>query len=105
MPLLARAKRIVLTTAIERDEDEENVIARLDGLARQLAWNGVNAEKECIIGDGAATHELLFSAAQACAADLIVLGAYRHSPLHEVLFSGCTQFFVNDCDRLVLLMH
>jgi nucleotide-binding universal stress UspA family protein len=48
---------------------------------------------------------LLSSAAQACGADLVVLGAFGHSRMREVLFGSCTQSVIRDADTPVLLMH
>jgi nucleotide-binding universal stress UspA family protein len=102
MPFLIAAKRVVVASVAERNED---LAAAVAGVVRHLAWNRVPAEAQIIKGDGGATPRLLAAAAQACGADLVVLGAYGRSQLREMLFGGCTQAFIRDADRPVLLMH
>jgi len=48
---------------------------------------------------------VLASAADACAADLMVMGAYGHSRMREVIFGGCTQAVIGHAERPVLLLH
>ena len=48
---------------------------------------------------------LLSSAAQDCGADLVVLGAYGRSRMHEILFGSCTQSMIRNAETAVLLMH
>ena len=55
--------------------------------------------------NGKAIPGLLSSAAQDCGADLVVLGAYGRSRMHEMLFGSCTQSVISNADRPVLLMH
>jgi nucleotide-binding universal stress UspA family protein len=47
----------------------------------------------------------LAAEAQECKADLVVMGAYGHSRMRELLFGGCTRAFISYADRPVLLMH
>lgn len=72
---------------------------------RHLAWNGISSEIRIIKAEGGGPPELLAAAAEGCDADLVVLGAYGHSQLREMLFGGCTQSFLRQADRPVLMMH
>ena len=38
-------------------------------------------------------------------ADLVVLGAYGRSRMHEILFGSCTQSMIRNAETSVLLMH
>ena len=102
MPLLINAKRVVIVGVIENDE---NVADALSDVARQLGWNGVRSEIRTIAANGAAVPGLLSSAAQDCGADLVVLGAYGRSRMHEILFGSCTQSMIRNAETAVLLMH
>jgi nucleotide-binding universal stress UspA family protein len=102
MPLLINAKRVVIVGVIENDE---NVADALSELARQLGWNGVRSEIRTITANGAAVPGLLSSAARDCGADLVVLGAYGRSRMHEILFGSCTQSMIRNAETSVLLMH
>jgi len=44
-------------------------------------------------------------AAQECGADLVVLGAYGRSHVHEILFGSCTQAVIRSAERSVFVMH
>jgi len=101
MPFLVRADRVVVASVAENEGPAETI----GDVARQLAWNGVHAETRTIAATGAAVSVLLASAAQECDADLVVLGAYGHSRMREVLFGSCTQSVIRNADRPVLLMH
>jgi nucleotide-binding universal stress UspA family protein len=101
-PFLAQAKRVVFVGVAERGED---TAAAIDDVVRQFAWHGVPAEVQVITPNGRPVQELLAAAAKACAADLVVSGAYGHSRLREAVFGGCTQSFIRHSDRHVLLMH
>jgi nucleotide-binding universal stress UspA family protein len=102
MPFLANAKRVLITTVAEKDED---VAESMSALVCHLSLHRVPAEVQVIKATGGAVSELLASPAQACGADLVVLGAYGHSRMREALFGGCTQSFIHNAERPVLLMH
>jgi len=102
MPFLIHARRVVIVSVAENDE---NVADALSDVARQLGWNGVRSEIRTIAANGAAVPGLLSSAAQDCGADLVVLGAYGRSRMHEILFGSCTQSMIRNAETSVLLMH
>jgi nucleotide-binding universal stress UspA family protein len=102
MPFLTRAQRVVVVSVAE---DGENLAESINDVARQLAWNGIDAETRIIAAKDGTVPALLASAAQECGADLVVAGAYGRSRMHEVLFGSCTQSMVRKADRPVLLMH
>jgi nucleotide-binding universal stress UspA family protein len=56
------------------------------------------------IGDGAFGQALL-DKAHALGADLLVMGAYHHSPLREMIFGGVTRYMLDHADLPVLLRH
>ena len=102
MPFLIHARRVVIVSVAENDE---NVADALGDVARQFAWNGVRSEIRTIALNGATVPGLLSSAAQDCGADLVVLGAYGRSRVHEILFGSCTQSMIQNAETSVLLMH
>jgi nucleotide-binding universal stress UspA family protein len=102
MPFLANAKRVLVTSIAEKGEDAAESVG---AVVRQLSLHRVPAQEHVIKANGGSVPQLLASAAQACDADLVVLGAYGHSPMREALFGGCTQSFIHHADRPVLLMH
>jgi nucleotide-binding universal stress UspA family protein len=101
-PLLARAKRVVFASVVERDE---SVSEALEDLARQFAWNGVSAEVRVIPASSRAVPAALSAAAEDCGADLVVMGAYGRSRARALIFGTCSEAFLDDGDRPMLLMH
>jgi nucleotide-binding universal stress UspA family protein len=102
MPFLRHARRVVVVSIAENGDDPGESLAEV---SRQLAWNGVRAELRTVLSSGGSIPALLSAAAQECAADLVVLGAYGRSRMHEMLFGSCTQAVIRNADRSVLLMH
>ena len=105
LPLLLSAERVVLVTI---PEDEAGVDAAKEGLhqtARQLAWHGLLAETQLITDDGRPPADVLTSVALSRKASLLVMGAYGHSRMRQIVFGGCTQHFLRDAPAAVLLAH
>lgn len=101
-PLLAKAKRVVFASVMERDR---SVNEAMQDLARQFAWNKVATEVRVIPADTRKIPDALAAAADACGADLVVMGAFGQSRTHELLFGSCTEAFIRHADRPILLMH
>jgi len=102
MPILAKAKRVVFTSIVERDE---SVIDAVKDLARQFAWNGVATETQIIPAKGRKIPGMLSAAAAECSADLVVMGAFGASRARQIIFGSCTEAFLRHADRPILLMH
>lgn len=67
--------------------------------------HGIAAQMHVMrIGDGPFGQALL-DKAHALGADLLVMGAYYHSPLREMLFGGVTRYMLDHADLPVLLRH
>jgi nucleotide-binding universal stress UspA family protein len=102
MPFLMKARRVVVVSIAENGGNPAESLAEV---ARQLAWNGVRAELRTVLSSGGGIPALLSAAAQECSADLVVLGAYGRSRMHEILFGSCTQAVIRNAETAVLLMH
>jgi nucleotide-binding universal stress UspA family protein len=102
MPFLAKARRVVVVSIAENGDDPAESLAEV---ARHLSWNGVRAELRTILSSGGGIPALLSTAAQECGADLVVLGAYGRSRMHEILFGSCTHAVIRNAETSVLLMH
>jgi len=102
MPILANAKRVVFTNVAERDEDGTEAV---HNLARQFAWNGISTQAQVIPANGSGIPGALSAAAEDCGADLVVMGAYGHSRVRELIFGSRTEAFIRRADRPILLMH
>lgn len=99
LPLLARAKEVVVMTV-----DEESGSADADRLVRNLAWHGVQASAERLSPDGREAPEILVAAA-AERSGLLVMGGYGHSRVREWVFGGFTRQVLEAAPLPVLLAH
>ena len=101
MPLLAKAKQILVVTVAEEEglSDEEG--ARL---ATSLAWHGLNASTRHLRPDRLGAADTLLAAAAEQSA-LVVMGAYGHSRLREWVFGGFTEHVLRGAAVPVLMMH
>jgi nucleotide-binding universal stress UspA family protein len=101
-PILTKASRVVFASVLERDEGGAEAV---NDIARQFGRNGVAAEAQTIAANGKKIPDLLAEAAEACGADLLVMGAFGHSRARELLFGSCTEAFIKHADKPILLMH
>jgi nucleotide-binding universal stress UspA family protein len=102
MPLIAKSERVVFAGVQEK---ANNIEEALNDVAAQFRWSGVPADVCVIPSNGRPIAEALAATAEACAADLMVMGAYGHSRMREVIFGGCTQAVIGHAERPVLLLH
>ena len=49
--------------------------------------------------------QTLLDEAHRVAADLLVMGAYAHSPLRELLLGGVTRYMLTHADLPILMRH
>lgn len=74
-------------------------------LVRHLARHSVKAESATAVGSGAPVGELILSRAADVEADLIVMGAYGHSRVRELLLGGATRTLLETMTVPVLMAH
>jgi nucleotide-binding universal stress UspA family protein len=87
MPLLTEAEKVVVAEVVEGAPSANDAAT----VAAQLAWHGPRAEARTIRADSRPVAALLSSAAEACSADLVVMGSYSTGPMREEIFGGCTR--------------
>lgn len=102
MPILSKAEAVVILTV--GDEDD------LDGpdghtLARSLEFRGVKADIVETRGDDQSDGEAVLDAVKDLEADLLVMGAYSHSRLRELIWGGVTQEVIEGAKIPVLMNH
>ncbi len=103
MPLIAKARRVVVVSVEENGSEE--LPDAVEEIVRELAWNGITAEAHIIEHNARSTGDVLFAAAASHGVGLMVMGAYGHRHLREVLFGGCTQSAIEGAACPVFLMH
>ncbi|HTV95643.1 MAG TPA: universal stress protein [Steroidobacteraceae bacterium] len=101
-PLLEQAHEVVL---LHLAGEGSGSGAGLEHLARQLEWHGITAEIKLIeTGNEHPPYQLAREAAE-LRADLLVVGAFGHSRLREIVFGGVTRSLLEHANVPVLMMH
>ena len=103
LPLLARAETVeVLIIDYERQLERHGQKPGAD-VARRLSALGAQVEVQRLSSGGEEVGHLLLAHAAAFRADLLVMGAYGHSTLHEWLFGGVTRTVLYEAGLPVLM--
>lgn len=102
LPLLARARRVVLLSVME---DGKSPRKSLDALVHQLAWHGISADTLVIPAVEGPPRKQLLDTAVRTNADLLVVGGSGHSQLREWLFGGVTRSLIDEATLPVFMLH
>ena len=105
MPLLESANRISVVTINAKADDPENAGIPAADIGLHLARHGIEIETKSLYGAPAAIGELLLDAARDESADLLVMGAYGHARLREIILGGTTAHVLAHTDIPTLLAH
>jgi nucleotide-binding universal stress UspA family protein len=79
--------------------------AREVGVPRVLLEHGITPELHALKIGSEPFGRPLLDAAHRLSADLLVMGAYAHSPLREVILGGVTRYMLDHADLPVLMRH
>ena len=105
MPLLESAKRVSVVTINSESNDPENAGIPAADIGLHLARHGIETQTKSLYGAPAAIGELLLDAARDESADLLVMGAYGHARLREILLGGVTVHVLEHATIATLLAH
>jgi nucleotide-binding universal stress UspA family protein len=105
MPLLSAADVVtVLTIDAREGPDAHGELPGAD-ISLHLARHGVKAEIERTVSAGIPVGDVLLSRAADLGADLLVIGAYGHSRVRELLLGGATRSILHSMTLPVLMSH
>lgn len=104
VPLLACSCKVTLASVVEPDAEGRSELPSTEG-AKYLARHGIACEMVEIPRGEAKIADTLFSAAQLREASLLVMGAYGHSRLAELVLGGVTRHMLSEPQMPVLLAH
>ena len=104
VPLLACACKVTLASIAEPSDKARYDFPSTDG-AHYLARHGIDCEIVEIPRGEASIADTLFSAAQMRECGLMVMGAYGHSRLAEMLLGGVTRKMLSEPQMPILLAH
>ncbi len=105
MPVLSTAAEITVALfdpVTTRSHASENAGS---DVASWLSHKGCNVTVQQYPSGGEEIGTVMMKRAKEAAADLIVMGAYDHSRLREVVFGGTTQTLIDQRDCPVMLCH
>ncbi len=105
MPLLESAKRVSVVTINSDADDPENAGIPAADIGLHLARHGIETQTKSLYGAPAAIGELLLDTAHGEGADLLVMGAYGHARLREILLGGVTAHVLTNTYIATLLAH
>jgi nucleotide-binding universal stress UspA family protein len=101
LPFLRRAKQVTILS-IDPDDDAEHRLPGAD-LGLHLARHGVTVQAATIAGADVAVGDLLLSYAADHDVDLIVMGAYGHTRLREMVLGGASRTLLRHMTAPVLM--
>lgn len=105
VPLLTRAKEVrVVWVDPEREHPRPGNLPGAD-LATALSRHGVNAAIEPLATGGREAGEALLTKISDSGANLLVMGAYGHSRLSELILGGATRSVLSGMNCPVLFSH
>ena len=89
LPMLQQAANVRIVTATDRKTpaEQESGLA----LVNHLVEHGIKATFETVKIDGSSVGKVFEAYVKAKAIDLLVMGAYRHSRLNELVWGGATK--------------
>lgn len=103
LPVLQKAREVrVLTVVNEKPDAGPGLGAEV---VRHLAAHRVHAVADEIDGAGRAVGQVIDDYAAACAADLLVMGAYGRSRAREFILGGATEHMLRGSIAPLLLSH
>ena len=99
LPFLQAAKRVILCAVGEQAETS------LEAAAAMLRRHGVNVQPHKVDEPDWNAGEILLGQAATHAADLLVMGAYGHTRLREMVFGGATRHVLREATLPVLFAN
>jgi len=104
MPFLKRASKVFIIHVSSPLEESKETDAELSRIGAHLLRHGVDAEM-ATTPFLSSTGEAIEQAAHQRGADLIVMGAYGHRRLVELVFGGATRYILRHGTLPVLMAH
>lgn len=101
IPFLEQARQVIVLSVTTGAKPGPGPVEA----ARYLGRHGVRATVREVPPEGRGVGEILLSAAKDANADLLVMGAYSHSRLRELLLGGVTRHVLGHAELPVLMAH
>jgi nucleotide-binding universal stress UspA family protein len=105
LPFLQRASKVTVLSIDARGSDTGHGAQSGADLARFLARHGVTVEVAHTVSGGQREGDIILSRAADESSDLIVMGAYGHARLREMILGGATRTILQSMTVPVLMSH
>lgn len=105
LPYLVAAKEVTVACFDPVMTEEQQGADPGTDVAGWLSHHGCNVTLSQFPSGGVEIGRCIQNRAKERGADLIVMGAYGHSRLIEVVFGGTTQTMIDECETGVLMAH
>jgi nucleotide-binding universal stress UspA family protein len=103
LPMLRAAANVRIVTASDRVTPGQQESGA--GLVSHLAAHGIKASFDIVELNGSSVGKVLAAYVKANAIDLLVMGAYRHSRLNEMVWGGATKTVIGQPPCWVMMAH
>jgi len=101
MPVLRAAESVTVFTVDSGRTSGD----RAPELASYLVWHGISARMQTISGPSSTVGPKLMDDVHAEEADLLVMGAYTHSRMRQLILGGVTRHILENADLPVMMAH
>src|SRR5207247_6261061 len=103
LPLLQSAATVRIITATDSKTPRE--VSSGSALVAHLAEHGIKAGFEAVKIDGSSVGKVFEANVRSHATDLLVMGAYGHSRLNEIIWGGATKTVIGRPPCWVMMSH
>ncbi len=105
LPFLQFAERIQVVSVSASSKEEKAYMIYCDDLRKHLSRHGIKVEVASLEKTSKGTGGVILESALEYDADLIVMGAYGHSRLKEIILGGTTSYLLKHTTIPLLLSH
>lgn len=105
MPFLVHADFVTMLAVEPPWGDVEDGMRELSNLGRHLEHCGVSAERYVVKAPEHTIGEEILARAEDSCCDLVVMGAYGHSHMREIVLGGATRTLLESIKTPILLSH
>lgn len=101
LPLLEAAAEVTVVSAQNREMDE----FAMEALQSYLSCHGITVRAKQVPLGSAPVGQVILATAADLGADLLVMGAYGHSRIRELILGGATRYVINNAKMAVMMVH
>jgi nucleotide-binding universal stress UspA family protein len=99
--LIAGASKVTVLTVAS----DQTSAARGPELAAYLGWHGIQPEARTFSADGKTIGAALLAECQGAGVDLLVMGAYTHSRMRQLIMGGVTRHVLEEATIPLFMAH